>query len=130
MLCSLLVAKSLTDSGIPSLDTSAGSHTMGKGSNVQKAKTARDRKLKDAGGGSTGGGAAGLASRTGSARHEAGCAEAAAKRAERDKLRAEKAKKEADAAARAAKKGKGKGGDLPPDFLAAMAKTKVSKKKK
>ena len=43
---------------------------------------------------------------------------------------AEKAKKEADAAARAAKKGKGKGGDLPPDFLAAMAKTKVSKKKK
>ena len=129
MLCALLVAKSLTDSST-SLDTSAGSHTMGKGSNVQKAKTARDRKLKESGGGSTGGGAAGLASRTGSARHEAGCAEAAAKRAERDKLRAEKAKKEADAAARAAKKGKGKGGDLPPDFLAAMAKTKVSKKKK
>ena len=28
---------------------------MGKGSNVQKAKTARDRKLKDMGGGSSGG---------------------------------------------------------------------------
>ena len=106
-------------------------HAMGKGSNVQKAKTARDRKLKEASGGSAGGGAAGLASRTGAARHESGCAAAAAKRAERDKLRAEKAKKEADAAARAAKKSKGKGmDDLPPELMAAMAKTKVSKKKK
>ena len=109
----------------------AGLHTMGKGSNVQKAKTARDRKLKESSGGSAGGGAAGLAARTGAARHESGCAAAAAKRAERDKLRAEKAKKEADAAARAAKKNKGKGmDDLPPELMAAMAKTKVSKKKK
>ncbi len=103
---------------------------MGKGSNVQKAKTARDRKLKEAGGGSSGGGAAGLAERKGAERHATGCAEAAAKRAERDRLRAEKTKKEQDAATRAAKKkGKG-GGDLPPELMAAMAKTKVSKGKK
>eukprot|EP00937_MAST-01D_sp_MAST-1D-sp2_P006487 g6487.t1 len=101
---------------------------MGKGSNVQKAKTARDRKLKDMGGGSAGGGAAGLAERKGAERHASGCAEAAAKRAERDRLRAEKAKKEGDAAERAKKKAdKNKG--LPDDLLASFAKTKVSKKK-
>ena len=105
---------------------------MGKGSNAQKNKQARDRnQAKDGGGQSQGGGASGIAMRTGSARQEAGLADAAAKRAERDKLRAEKKTKEDAAAKKAEKKGKGAKADgLPTELLAAMAKAKVSKKAK